>query len=111
MTNADAGSPQYCPPVPDTAMATGSEDGEPGEQPDEPPLRPDERAVLTDLAGSADKTKAVEDSPAVARAAKDDSVLPVDAGSHGDENDPLTPEFPCSSVRLTTELCAISVHL
>lgn len=93
MTNADESFPQYCPPVPDTAMATGSEDGEPGEQPDERPLRPDEHAVLTDSAGSADGTKAVEDSPAAARAAKDDSVLPVDAGSRGDEDDPLTPEF------------------
>ncbi len=93
MTNADESSPQYCPPVPDTAMATGSEDGDPGEQPDERPLRPDERAVLTDFAGSAGGIKAVEDSPAAARAAKGDSVLPVEAGSHGNEDDPLTPEF------------------
>jgi hypothetical protein len=35
MTDADESSPSYCPPVPDTAMATGSEDGDPGEQPDE----------------------------------------------------------------------------
>lgn len=93
MTNDDVSCPQHCAPVPDTAMATGSEDGEPGEQLDERPLRPDERAVLADFAGSADGTKAVEDSPAAARAVKDDSVLPVDAGSRGDEDDPLTPEF------------------
>jgi len=97
MTNDDGSSPQYCAPVPDTAMATGSEDGEPGEQPDGRLLRPDERAVLADLAGSADAIKAVEDSPATARAAKDDSVLPVDAGSRSDDNDPLTPEFRAPS--------------
>jgi hypothetical protein len=61
-------------------MATGSEDGDPGEQPDERPLRPDERAGLTNLVGSAGGIKAVEDSP-------------VEAGSHGDEDAPLTPEF------------------
>ncbi len=93
MTNDDGSSPQDCVPVPDTAMATGSEEGEPGEQSDAPPLGPDERAILADFAESADVTKAVEDSPAAARAAKDDSVLPVEAGSHGNEDDPLTPEF------------------
>ncbi|MDQ4092540.1 MAG: hypothetical protein M3143_03735 [Actinomycetota bacterium] len=97
MTNDDGSSDQYRAPVPDTAMATGSEDGEPGEQLDERPLRPDERAILADFAGSVDGTEAVEDSPAVARAAKDDSVLPVEEGDRGDRNnpesDPLTPEF------------------
>ena len=99
MTNDDGSSPQDCVPVPDTAMATGSEDGEPGEQSDARPLGPDERAILADFAESADVTKAVEDSPAAARAVKDDSVLPVasmvpvDAGGGGDEDDPLTPEF------------------
>ena len=69
------------------------EDGDPGEQPDERSLASDERAILADLAGSTDGLEAVEDSSAAARAAKDDSVLPVDAGSLGNEDDPLTPEF------------------
>ncbi len=99
MTNDDGSSTQDCAPVPDTAMATGSEDGEPGEQSDARPLRPDERAVLADFVGSAGATNAVEDSPAAARAAEDDSVLsvdsvvPVDAGSPDDEDAQLTPEF------------------
>ncbi|MDQ3762380.1 MAG: hypothetical protein M3460_12065 [Actinomycetota bacterium] len=90
----DSSSDPHCPPVPDTAMATGSEDGEPGEQPDERPLRPDESALLADLVGSTDRTEAAEeDSVAAAKAAEDDTVLPVDAGSQGDEDDPLTPTF------------------
>jgi hypothetical protein len=37
MTNADESSPSILPTGADTAMATGSEDGDPGEQPDERP--------------------------------------------------------------------------
>jgi hypothetical protein len=99
MTTNDGSSDPCCPPVPDTAMATGSEDGDPGEQLGERPLHPDESALLADIPGSADVTTAVEDSAAAARAAADDSVLPieaasgVDASSGGNEADPLTPEF------------------
>jgi hypothetical protein len=99
MTTNEGGPDPCCAPVPDTGMATGSEDGDPGEQPGERPLRPDKSTLLADLPGSADAITAVEDSAAAARAAADDSVLPVDAvgggdaGSGGDEKDPLTPEF------------------
>jgi hypothetical protein len=81
-----------CAPVPETAMATGSDDGEPGEQPDERPLRPEEWAVLAprELEGG---IEAVEDSPAATSAARDDSVLPIDSPDADDEDDPLTPEF------------------
>jgi hypothetical protein len=99
MTTNDGSSDPCCAPVPDTAMATGSEDGDPGEQLGERPLRPDQSPLLADLPGSADVTTAVEDSAAAARAAADDSVLPVDmasgidAGSGGDDQDSLAPEF------------------
>lgn len=83
-----------CDPVPDTAMGTGSDAGEPGERPDERPLRPDEWAVLAEPAGAAEVTEAAEDSPAAARAVRDDSVLPsLDPGSRGDGPDPATPQF------------------
>jgi hypothetical protein len=93
MTTNDGNSDPCCAPVPDTAMATGSEDGDPGEQPGERALRPDESTLLADLPGSAEVTTAVEDSAAAARAVADDSVLPVDAGSGRGEEGPLTPEF------------------
>jgi hypothetical protein len=99
MTTNDGSSDPCCPPVPDTAMATGSEDGDPGEQLGERPLGPDESPLLADIPGSTDMITAVEDSAAAARAAADDSVLPVDtgsgadAGSGGNDADPLTPEF------------------
>jgi hypothetical protein len=99
MTTNDGSSDPCCPPVPDTAMATGSEDGDPGEQLGERPLGPDESPLLADIPGSTDMITAVEDSAAAARAAADDSVLPVDtgsgadAGNGGNDADPLTPEF------------------
>ncbi|MDQ4104529.1 MAG: hypothetical protein M3186_12750 [Actinomycetota bacterium] len=95
MTTHDGSSDPCCVPVPDTAMATGSEYGEPGERLDERPLRPDEAALLADLTGSGDVTEAVEDSAAAERAVENDSVLPVDVGSRDDDDDddPLTPEF------------------
>jgi len=82
-----------CAPVPDTAMATGSDDGEPGEQRDERPLRPEEWAVLAASPESESRIEAVEDSPAAATAVRDDSVLPIDSLDADDEVDPLTPEF------------------
>lgn len=78
----DHGSPDpSCAPAPDTAMATGSEDGSPGEQSRE------------QLSAPEDATTAVEDTAAAARAVRDDSVLPIDASNGGAEADPLTPEF------------------
>jgi hypothetical protein len=80
--------------IPDTAMATGNDDGEPG-QPDTRPLAPDERQLLEALEQPADgpAEPAVEDSPEVASAALDDSAVPGLAGDGGDGDDGLAPEF------------------
>jgi hypothetical protein len=72
--------PDDCSTVPDTAMGTGSDAGEPGERVDPGDLRPDERALLDELR-SADPDEgrpAVEDTPEAARAARDDTVLPAE---------------------------------
>ena len=70
---------EHDPTVPDTAMATGSDAGAPGERSSGPPLDPDERALLRDLMDKADALDAVhdapEDSPAAAQAAEDDAPL------------------------------------
>jgi hypothetical protein len=81
MTTDHSNHDPCCAPVSDTAMATGSEDGNPGEQPKEQLSSPDEGAT------------AVEDSAAAVRAVRDESVLPIDVSDTGDEADPLTPEF------------------
>jgi len=82
-------------PVPDTAMDTKSEQGDPGGADDTAPLSDDERAMLhrlrtgggTDVVGAA-----AEESPAYAEAADDDAPLPADpAGAH--RQDPLDPVF------------------
>ena len=78
--------------LPDTAMATGNDEGEPG-RPDTRPLAKDERKLLKQLQKSTDDPAepAVEDSPEVAAAVGDDAPLPTrDAGDQGDG---LTPEF------------------
>lgn len=80
-------------PVPDTAMASGSEAGEPGERTRIP--RPYDRELLEDLEREQPESApvgAVEDSPAAARAVEDDSVLPVETRDD-DGDDALTPEF------------------
>jgi hypothetical protein len=69
-----------CAPVPDTAMATGNDDGDPGPAPGGP-LAPDEAALLEQLRreqGAAVIDEAAEDSPEVVRAMEDDSVVPPD---------------------------------
>jgi hypothetical protein len=81
--------------IPDTAMATGNDEGEPG-QPDTRPLAPDERRLLEALEQPTDgpAEPAVEDDPVVTSAAAGDSTLPagtLDGG--GDQDDGLTPEF------------------
>lgn len=85
-------APEEHPEIPDTAMATGSDEGEPGEQRDRGPLTADEQALLEELEhpDGAPAGTAVEDSAEVAAAADDDAPLPADGG---DEGDPLTPEF------------------
>ncbi len=81
-------------PVPDTAMASGSEAGEPGEHTRIP--GPYDRELLEHLEREQPESPpvgAVEDSPAAARAVEDESVLPVETPDDDDGTDPLTPEF------------------
>jgi hypothetical protein len=84
-------APDEDPEVPDTAMATGNDEGEPGEHL-RLPLTPEEQRLLEELEKPTDAPSepAVEDSPEVAAAVDDDVPLPA-AG--GDEGDGLTPEF------------------
>ena len=77
----DHSCPEPCRPVPDTAMATGSEDGNPGDQ------------TAEQLSASEEGAAFVEDSAAAVRAVRDDSVLPIDADDPGHGRDPLMPEF------------------
>ncbi|MBY3552512.1 hypothetical protein HGI15_03710 [Modestobacter lapidis] len=76
-------------------MATGNDEGEPGEHRDGGPLDPDEKQVLEELATPAagPAQAAVEDSPAAAAAADDDAPLPTAGIPGGDPGDELTPEF------------------
>ena len=81
--------------TPDTAMATGNDEGEPGDQRDSGPLSADEQQLLEQLAAPDDAPArpAVEDSPEVAAAAADDAPLPVARTDAGDQGDELAPEF------------------
>jgi len=80
--------------LPDTAMATGNDEGEPG-HPDTRPLAEDERKLLEQLQESADGSgePAVEDGPEMAAAAGDDAPLPAATGGDGLAGDGLDPEF------------------
>jgi|UPI00047AB1B4 hypothetical protein len=80
--------------IPDTAMATGNDEGEPG-HPDTRPLAKDERKLLKELRKSADGSgePAVEDGPEMAAAAGDDAPLPAATGGDGQAGDGLDPEF------------------
>jgi hypothetical protein len=64
-------------PLPDTALATGNDDGSPGEPLGDGSLDPEERAVLDDLRhgdGEDVVTDAEEDSQAMVDAVEDDTV-------------------------------------
>jgi hypothetical protein len=80
--------------IPDTAMATGNDEGEPG-QPDTRPLSAEERQLLEALERPADGAAqpAAEDAPEVASAAAADSPLPRFTGTGGASDDGLDPEF------------------
>ena len=80
--------------TPDTAMATGNDEGEPGDRPDGGPLTADEQQLLERLEAPDDTpaAPAVEDSPEAAAAAADDAPLPA-ARDAGDQGDGLAPEF------------------
>jgi hypothetical protein len=79
---------------PDSAMASGSDAGEPGEHGDRRPLRPDERALLEELeepGGPADGDEGFdEESEAAGRAADDEAPLPARGGP---QDDGLAPRF------------------
>jgi hypothetical protein len=70
------------PTVPDTAMASGSDSGAPGDRLTGPPLDPAERALLERLQDGSDAPDVVqnapEDSAAAVRAVEDDTVLDDD---------------------------------
>jgi hypothetical protein len=77
---------------PDSAMASGSDAGGPGESSDRRPLRSDEEALRAAL--EQDAGPAVgdfpEESDAASRAADDETPLPADGGG---QQDGLTPRF------------------
>ena len=80
--------------IPDTAMATGNDEGEPGE-PDTRPLDAEERRLLEALEQPAEGTAepAVEDLPEVAAAIADGSTLPSEDRTDGRAGDGLDAEF------------------
>ena len=77
---------------PDSAMATGSDAGEPGEHGDRRPLRSEEEAVREALEQDAGPAEGdfPEESEAAGRAADDDAPLPAEGGQ---QDDGLTPRF------------------
>ena len=77
---------------PDSAMATGSDAGEPGGRSDRRPLRSDEEAVREALEQDAGPAEGdfPEESDAAGRAADDEAPLPADGGT---QDDGLTPRF------------------
>lgn len=72
--------------LPDSAMDTGSDAGEPGEHLGPEDLRPDEQRLLEELVGTAPG----EDDDLVAEAAEDDRPLPDEGGG---QDDGLSPRF------------------
>jgi hypothetical protein len=78
--------------LPDTAMMSGSDEGEPGEHLAHPPLDESDEAVLEALLEPGNSTgSAAEDSPQVVAAAEDDAPLPVEQPVTSD--DPLDAQF------------------
>ena len=77
---------------PDSAMATGSDAGEPGQHGDRRPLRSDEEAIRAALERDAGPAEGEfpEESEAAGRAADDETPLPAEGG---EQEDGLTPEF------------------
>lgn len=73
--------------LPDTAMASGSDAGEPGEHLGGGSLRPDERRLLEDLErdvpGGTDRGEGGDDE-SVVEAAEDEAPLPAEGGSQDD---------------------------
>ena len=80
--------------IPESAMATGNDEGEPGE-PDRRPLDPEERRLLEALEQPVDgpAEPAVEDSPEVAAAVADGTPRPGGEDDDGGSGDGLEPLF------------------
>jgi hypothetical protein len=78
--------------LPDSAMASGSDAGEPGEHLGPADLLPDEQRLLSELARDVDdpRTDAPEDSDLAAEAAEDERPL---AAEGGPQDDGLNPPF------------------
>jgi hypothetical protein len=72
--------------LPDTAMASGSDAGTPGEHLGSPDLSPDEQRLLDVLAAGVDGGPAgtPEESIAAVRAAEDEGPLPAHGGVQDD---------------------------
>ncbi|SHN49613.1 hypothetical protein SAMN05660350_00099 [Geodermatophilus obscurus] len=79
-------------PIPDSAMASGSDAGEPGEHLGPADLTDDERRVLEELERDAPASREDDDvaDNAVVRAAEDEAPLP---GEGGDQGDGLSARF------------------
>ena len=79
-------------PTPDTAMASGSDAGEPGGHLGPGDLAPDEERLLAALERDAQALRetSVEESLPQVRAAEDEAPLPGDGGP---PDDGLTPRF------------------
>jgi len=75
--------------LPDTAMASGSDAGEPGEHLGPADLGPDERRLLQALERDVDRTPD-EDVDLLVEAAEDEAPLPERGGAH---DDGLSPRF------------------
>jgi hypothetical protein len=75
--------------LPDTAMASGSDAGEPGEHLGPADLGPDERRLLQALERDVDPTPA-EDADLLVEAAEDEASLPEEGGA---QDDGLSPRF------------------
>jgi hypothetical protein len=80
------------PDEPDSAMASGSDAGEPGEHLGPADLSADERRVLEELERDAPVDRGDDDvaDDAVVRAAEDEAPLP---GEGGDQGDGLSARF------------------
>jgi hypothetical protein len=80
------------PDDPDSAMASGSDAGEPGEHLGTGDLSPDERRLLEELERGApvDDRENGDADEAVVRAAEDEAPLP---GEGGDQGDGLSARF------------------
>ena len=86
------GPDDYDRALPDTAMASGSDAGEPGEHLGPDDLDPDEQRLLSALERDVDGSGSAgpEDSTAAALAAEDERPLPAEGGP---SDDGLSPTF------------------